>query len=479
MCEGLNLYLLESEIIELFNNQPGVDVINADALYSPLQSINIKRNSELKIILETTSNLHAKTQAESLRTGMVYTSENEVILKNKLLNRVFVLKGVTPYSSSLSISEKLRREWSSIDSIESTLESSIEEKYLIEFVSNMDMKNFILSDKISIKKSTIEIINIDNIDFSNTATNEMGSWGCIHNKIDDFSLYICRYKHNNQDYQYILYEKIVSEEERRKIRDCISFIIGKPIIYLGYCTYSEDSKMVSFQLKSGYDYKGAFSLEELPPTILSSDMSNMLKSTMESNIFNSLLISLYDNYEKYHFQHLFWMYWHASCSHFYSASVQFGGCIESLQNSYLEKNSNSKIIESKEIWKIFRDQSKKLIDELCIEENAQKLLSNKIDNLNLLPQQKQLEKLFDLLNIELTDLESNTWKQRNIPAHGKKIENNIEYIRGVKILRTLFNRLVLKISNASEYYFDYYSLGDEKSYNLRLLQDGIKDEETE
>ena len=80
-----------------------------------------------------------------------------------------------------------------------------------------------------------------------------------------------------------------------------------------------------------------------------------------------------------------------------------------------------------------------------------------------------------MLQIELTELESKTWKQRNIPAHGKRVENNIEYIRGVKILRTLFNRLILKISSASEYYFDYYSLGNEKSYNLRLLEDGIKD----
>ena len=76
----------------------------------------------------------------------------------------------------------------------------------------------------------------------------------------------------------------------------------------------------------------------------------------------------------------------------------------------------------------------------------------------------------------MTELESKTWKQRNIPAHGKRIENNIEYIRGVKILRTLFNRLILKISNASEYYFDYYSLGSEESYRLRLLKDGIKND---
>lgn len=467
------MYLLESEIIELFNNQHDIDVINADVLYNPLQSINIKRDTNLKLILETTSSLDAKSSADSIPVGMVYTNNNKVVLKNKLTNRTFILTGVTPFSSSISFDDGIRRESSLINSIESTLETLIETKYLIEFVSNMDMKNFILSDQISIKQSVVDTINIDKVHFSDTVAHGMNSRACIVNKIEDFSFYICRYKHNNQDYQYILYEKIVSEEKRIKIRDCISFIIGKPIIYLGYCTYSEDSKMVFFQLKSGYDYNGAFTLEELPPTILSSNMSNIIDSSM----FNSLLNSLYNNYETYYFQHLFWMYWHASTSHFYSASVQFGSCIESLQNSYLEKNSNSKIIESEEIWKSFRDSSKKLIAKLDIDKNEQELLSNKIDNLNLLPQQKQLEKLFNILEIELTCLESRTWKQRNIPAHGKQIENNIEYIRGVKILKTLFNRLVLKITNASKFYFDYYSIGNEKSYRLRLLKDGIPNEE--
>ena len=466
------MYFLESDFIDFFNNQHGIEIVNAGVLYNPIQSINIKRDSNLKIILETTSSLNSKTEAVTIPAGTVYVNQNEVIVKDKFSKRLFILSGVTPYASTLSVTNKLRTELSSLDSIKSTIESSIEESYLIEFVSNMDMNNFILSDKISITKSTTETINIDKINFSNTATDEMGSWGCIQMIINDFTLYVCRYTNNEQNYQYILYDKIVSEEERRKIRDCISFILGKSIIYLGYVTYTKDSKMVSFELKSGYDYNGAFDLEALPPTILGSNGSNMI----DSNTFNNLLISLYNSYETYHFQHLFWMYWHASCSHFYSASVQFGGCIESLQDSYLEKNSNSKIIDSKEIWKDFRKKNISLIDELCINDNAKELLKNKINNINILPQQKQLEKLCDLLSIELTELESKTWKQRNIPAHGKKIENNIDYIRGVKILKTLFNRLILRISNASEYYFDYYSFGDEKSYNLSLLKDGIRDE---
>ncbi len=472
------MYFLESEVIEYFNNQQGIQVINADVLYNPIQSINLIRDSNLKIILETTSKLGTKTQAETIPAGMVYSNTNEIILKNNFSQRTFILSGVTPYSWKISTSNNNheRIELSSIDSIKSTLKTSIKEKYLIEFVSNMDIKNFILSDNISINKSINETTTIGKINFSDTTTNEMKSWGCISNKIDDYYFHICRYENNSKFYQHILYDKIISNEERRKIRDCISFILGKPIIYLGYCTYTEDSKMVSFELKSGYDYKGAFNLDALHPTILSSDMSNMLKSTIDSNIFNNLLISLYNNYEKYDFQHLFWMYWHASTSHFYSASVQFGGCIESLQNSYLEKNSNSKIIDSKEIWKNFRKSNIDLVDKLAIDESEKELLKNKINNINILPQQKLLEKLFYLLEIELTEMESKTWKQRNIPAHGKKIENNIEYIRGVKILRTLFNRLILKISNASEYYFDYYSLESEESYRLRLLKDGIKND---
>ena len=468
------MYFSELEIIEYFNNQQGIEVINADVIYNPIQSINITRDSNLKIILETTSKIGAETKAETIPSGMVYTNTNEIILKNKFSERTFVLSSVTPYSCKISISNNNheRIELSSIDSIKSTLKTSIKEKYLIEFVSNMDMKNFILSDNISINKSINETTTIGKINFRDTTTNEMKSWGCISNKIDDYYFHICRYENNSKIYQYILYDKIISDEERKKIRECISFILGKPILYLGYCTYSEDFKMLSFELKRGYDFKGACTLAELPPTILNLNMSNII----DSNIFNNLLISLYTNYDKYDFQHLFWMYWHASTSHFYSASVQFGGCIESLQNLYLEKNSSGKIIESKEIWNNFRNNNIDLIDNLCIDGSEKELLKNKINNINILPQQKLLEKLFNLLEIELTELESKTWKQRNIPAHGKRIENNIEYIRGVKILRTLFNRLILKISNASEYYFDYYSLGSEESYRLRLLKDGIKND---
>ena len=202
-----------------------MDVINADVLYNPIRSINIKRDSELKIILETISSFNATTQADIIPVGMVYVNRSEVKLKDKFSNSLFVLAGVTPYSSNISLNDNVRTEWSSLDSITATFESLAEEKYLIEFVSNMDMNNFILPDNISIKKSIIETINIDKINFSDTLTNRTGSLGCISVKINDFSLYICSYKHNNQNYQYILYDKIISEEERRKIRDCVSFII--------------------------------------------------------------------------------------------------------------------------------------------------------------------------------------------------------------------------------------------------------------
>jgi len=75
------LYLLGSEIIEYFNNQHSLEVINANVLYNPIKSINIKRDSNLKIILETTSGLNSKTQADIIPAGMVYTNTNEVDLK--------------------------------------------------------------------------------------------------------------------------------------------------------------------------------------------------------------------------------------------------------------------------------------------------------------------------------------------------------------------------------------------------------------
>ncbi len=98
------MYFSELEIIEYFNNQQGIEVINADVIYNPIQSINITRDSNLKIILETTSKIGAETKAETIPSGMVYTNTNEIILKNKFSERTFVLSSVTPYSCKISIS---------------------------------------------------------------------------------------------------------------------------------------------------------------------------------------------------------------------------------------------------------------------------------------------------------------------------------------------------------------------------------------
>ncbi|AJI52729.1 hypothetical protein [Francisella philomiragia] len=461
------MYFLESEIIGFFNNLKGLEVISNNCLYAPIQKFSLIRDSNLRLILETESKISSATKAKDIPLGKVYMNDSEIVLKDRCSTRKVSLNGINSYS--INDNNYGRLEKSYITSIESIVdEKELDEKYLIEFVSNIS-EDFLFPDFV---KSNKGLLKIDKIEFKDNSENISFSKGYLKVCIDDISIHVCSYIHNKKKYEYILYDRVLSNEERRKIVNCISFIIGKPILSLGYVTYSTSQELVNFKLNQGYDYKGAFNLPTLPPTLLSNSSVDLI----DSKIFQQHFISLYNSYDEYDYSHLFWLYWHASCSHFYSASVQFGACIESLQKKYLDKHSSVKIFESKSNWKTFRSQVLNIIEELKISEDQKKLLIGKIENANVLPQKLQLKKFFNELEMELSNLELNTWDQRNIPAHGKKVENNIDYIRGIKILRTLVNRIILKISGVGEYYFDYYNLGQDRQYKLSYIKDGIKEE---
>lgn len=68
---------------------------------------------------------------------------------------------------------------------------------------------------------------------------------------------------------------------------------------------------------------------------------------------------------------------------------------------------------------------------------------------------------FDLIYLPIGDVERQALKQRNFPAHGRRYSPN-QYA-GLAIttdaLYTLFNRIVLKLTNAADSYIDYSTYG--------------------
>ncbi|RXJ77510.1 hypothetical protein, partial [Arcobacter sp. F2176] len=409
---------------------------NYGPLKEPITSFKIYRDSDLRIILKSTSSIQAKSNFIEKTQGLVYNNEDKVVLHSYYNKNVEItLFGVTTYSNNINLNSNEQNELSLINTISATLKNEGEEKYMIEWIDNID-SFFIFDQSIIRNKKVHNSLSIDDIVLKDESIKN-DSHHCLHILLSDvLSCYLCRSSDSNTK-GFILYKNIEEEDIRNKLRNCISFVLGKPLIYLGYSCYNDNSELVSFKTIRGHDYNGAFKLNTQAPTILHSQATNAI----DSMIFSNLVSNIYSIYDDIDFRHLSWLYWHASTSAPHSAGVQFGACIESLCTKSLTDNEKKLIID-KTIWKKFRKNIiNESIETLEIDKDIKEQLKSKIDILNVLSQKKQLQNFLQKINIKLSTTEENAWQQRNDSAHGNPVKdgNYIKMIREVKILRTLFN----------------------------------------
>ena len=104
------------------------------------------------------------------------------------------------------------------------------------------------------------------------------------------------------------------------------------------------------------------------------------------------------------------------------------------------------------------------------EEDAKTLLKRKLLRLNDMPAPLVSEQVFDILGLELSATEQKAWKSRNTAAHGSSVnEDAVETIKNAKLLRILFHRLLLKLSDGSDAYRDYHTVG----HPVRRLEEPV------
>ncbi len=108
---------------------------------------------------------------------------------------------------------------------------------------------------------------------------------------------------------------------------------------------------------------------------------------------------------------------------------------------------------------------------LNIPEENKKALSANIGNLNRAPQRIIMDRLLKSINIQLGADEEQAWKRRDDAAHGNEMEDGreLKVIRDTKLLRVLFHRILLRMTNASGTYHDYCTPG----FPIRNLHDPV------
>lgn len=472
-------------ILEEFINEGLFEVETAGPLHHPINELKVERDQKLNIILTTSSAYDAKSVAVDHPPGTVRINEDSIELRNRAGIRV-IMEGILPLSKRETTSrdgETKRTELSSVSSVKAVIQSQYTTpiKYLVERLENVDSGYYLWPDSVDTETSTQTLTSIgpkgNTVEIPCGSSTNGSASRCLQLTIGGHSLYLISSGEDQRSLGvksgFLLYLEPPEKDIRKKIRNCLSFVLGRPLVEMGHSTFDFEWNLISFEEISAYSMGGtAFSMRTLPPY----PTGKAYQGELDKTIVEPLLNSLYLRYEELKFGHLSWAYWHANTAPIHIAAVHFGSCMESLQNSYIE--NHGKIFQTslmeRTAWKVFRLKLIGILSETEVNEEEKEVLTNKINSLNQTPQSILTDRFLDHLELKLSEDEKKAWKQRNNAAHGREIEagKEIQLIRELKILKVIFHRVLLKIISGSGYYIDYYSIG----FPIKSLADPIVDE---
>jgi hypothetical protein len=184
--------------------------------------------------------------------------------------------------------------------------------------------------------------------------------------------------------------------------------------------------------------------------------------------------AIYAKYDELNFGVVSWAYWHAVTATPHIAAVHFGAALESLQRAYFSSNAgqgSSKVVDD-QVWNKIRASLDSSLDCLGLPDETRETFKNKIRNLNSRSQHSTSKDLVDELGLTLSKRERQAHDTRHASAHGKDDEIDVEWIRDLKLLRVRFHRILLAMTNGSDEYYDYFTLGNP----FRRVQEPVPDE---
>ena len=463
--------IIQSEIFKNIINSSYFTINNEGPLHSPVSEVEIDRDKKLNIILTTTSMSNSSSKSIQHPPGTVRVNNDSISMKDDISGWDVKLNGVQPLKNTTTIDvhrNSVRKEVTSIDSLKGKIEGAADGKYLIEWLENVDDGYYIWPESVetcTVNDTTISLgYGANKIQMREKSESQKMGLSSIFVSIGGYELYLVSSREDNNylgvKSGYLLYLGTPCDETRKKIRNCLSFILGRPLIKTGYSVFDINWKIISFNAISAYTMGGAaFSIHTSPPAPLGTQHQRVL----DQKTISSLANSIYEKYEEYNFGTLSWSYWHAISAPIHIAAVHFGACIESLQNSYIKhhgKSFQSALLEKSQ-WSMFRNGMLGILNSIELEGVERQVIENKLNSFNHTPQNVLTARFLESLGISLSNAEKAAWQQRNDAAHGNEVEdgNQIKLIRDLKLLKVIFHRVFLSVIGGGSHYIDYYSIG--------------------
>lgn len=460
------------ERVEEFINEKKFQITEYGPLLNPAISVTIERTPKLELDLcIVSSDIEASSCEDDYPKGTIRKNINHAIIDLESGAKVKV-NGIQPYSKnnrrnylldSYSCEQK-----SLVSSIEIEFNNGLNSTYTIEHIVNIDKSAYLWPDSLDV--SRIKIFNIGfsgddgKIKISKSSDKQAFSKCMVKFVVGGVNVILGSWpekvNNNLKNPGFIIYQGRVSDQIRKRIRECISFALGSMLVYLGCSEYSSDWKILRAKAVRGYDINGsAYSIPVVPPVPLSLKYERCIETEKLSEIVDSV----YKCYDILSFNHVIWSYWHARCATVHISGVHYGAAIELVISKYVRNPNNGipKTLIDVESWQNIKDSFLSTLNNYILNAESKKVLINKINsNLNQVPKSKISDDALERLGLKLTVTEKKAWASRNKAAHGLEVyeENAITEIRNANILWTILNRIIIKISNGSSYYIDYGSV---------------------
>ncbi|MEO7887073.1 MAG: hypothetical protein ABIR76_10055 [Polaromonas sp.] len=476
--------VLDNECFDTLLNNPSFSITEHGPLCGPITRFEVRRDENQKLLLTTHSQENSTrniTQFPESIAGTVRANNDCVTLSNGRMTAI--AKGVLSFSTHSKtnyIADTFdKEETASLHSIDCMPADMGEVHYQIEWVNNIDTSFYILPHlwKEEQKTSITRTLRGGEEPLIQHMTNNSGynSRGCLRLKIAEHEIYIglspSHQEVTPRGSGFILYREFVPEDVRQKIRNCLSFAFGLPLIYAGYTLLSSDFHVKGFRAVTPYSFDGkAYTLHAQPAAPVSEKSSNFI----DAAVFSKTVNALFHRYDELNLSHIDWLYWHARCAPLHIIAVHLGACIEAIQTSYRKLYPNkykTQLLEAVAAKSLHKEYLK-LVEAMTINDSEKEALRQKASSLNETPQSLRNERFFDSLSLQMAKPEKDAWKRRNDAAHGNKteVDDYEQLIRDIKLLTNILHRVVLTTGQVSEQYIDYYSL----MYPIRRVNESVE-----
>jgi len=457
---------LTEECLCILNNSL-FEIADPGPLHQPIRRFSIRRDEKLRLILETEADPNAISAAVDQAPGMVRLATERALLRSVggLEGEFF---GLVPYSQHHQFqagAEQPLKELAQVQIAKTNNPSGASALYVIDWLENLPQSLYTWPEASDVVTKTITTRRIslhDGITIASDTERFSTSRNSAKLTVDGITFYVCALDGKDRTGAIkpgcIVYDGVPDDEFRKKVRTGLSFAMGIYLIDLGTTHYDAEWNVVSTLARSAYSLRRhAFDIETLQLAPLGDRFLNELGALQLTRAIQAFVTA----FDVLNLANLHWAFWHACAATPHIAPVHFGAAIESLLSAYTKANSGKvrKGWATQDEWKILRAALSDVIASAEVSVEVKAALKDKLPTFNGIDQRQRLKDVMATLNLELGEDEDAAWRRRNKSAHGMPIPQGQEVaaIRDMKLLRGLFQRLLLRITNAAEQYIDYAS----------------------